>query len=141
MASMNTVCITGHLGKDPEIRSTSGGTTVMQFNLAVSERRKINGEWDDYTHWVPVTMFGSRADSVSKFLHKGSKVGITGKLNYSQWQNKDGENRHKLEVVANEIELLTPKNQGSHPSESVPQQQSMAAPVVDASIYDTSIPF
>ena len=120
MAGMNTVCITGNLGKDPELRHTAGGTAVLQMNVAVSERRKVNNEWTDYTHWVPCIVFGTRAESLAKFLHKGSKVGISGKLNYSAWKNDKGETRSKLEVVANDVELLTPKNGGSQAHQNAP---------------------
>ena len=109
-------------------------SVIKQFVNIFAERRKVNGEWSDHTNWVPVTMFGSRAESLSKYLHKGSKVGVTGKLSYQQWKDKEGNNRSKLEVVADDLELLSPKSSGG---------ESNIEPEIDAStsIYDEDIPF
>ena len=155
---INTVVITGNLGKEPEVRSTANGTTIMQFNLAVSERRKVNNDWTDYTHWIPCVMIGTRAESLSKLLHKGSKIGVTGKLNYSSWKNDNGETRSKVEIKVFEVELLSPKKDGSQGRQNAPQggyQKDMGTvtaeaefgvqmqPVQDdfSSIYDEDIPF
>ena len=144
MAGMNTVCITGNLGKDPELRHTAGGTAVLQMNVAVSERRKVNNEWTDYTHWVPCIVFGTRAEALEKLLHKGSKVGVTGKLNYSAWKNDKGETRSKLEVVANDIELLTPKSGGTASvgkDEGTLAAEAALGVTMQPTVYDEDIPF
>ena len=116
--SVNRVIITGNLGADPELKRTQSGTAVMSMRVAVNDRRKNQqtGAWEDYCNWVGVTMFGSRAESVANYLHRGSKVGIDGKLRYSEWQTNDGQKRNKLEVIADDIELLSPKDgqNGSH---------------------------
>lgn len=124
MSNINQVIVTGNIGKDPEVRTTASGVTVMQFSLAVSERRKVNDEWTDYTNWIPCVMIGTRAESLAKFLHKGSKVGIVGKLNYSSWKNENGETRSKVELKVNEVELLTPRNQTSQ-GQNFAQQKDM----------------
>ena len=85
--SINRVCISGNLTRDPEIRSTAGGTSVMGFGVAVNERRRNaqTGEWEDYPNFVDCTLFGRRAEALERYLSKGSKVAIEGKLRWSQW--------------------------------------------------------
>ena len=92
--SINRVSITGNLTRDPELRVTAGGTQVLSFGVAVNDRRRNpqTGEWEDYPNFVDCTMFGTRAEAVSRFLAKGNKVAIEGKLRYSSWE-KDGQRR------------------------------------------------
>ncbi len=85
--SINRVNITGNLTRDPELRVTAAGT-VLSFGVAVNDRRRNpqTGEWEDYPDFVDCTMFGTRAEAVSRFLAKGHKVAIEGKLRYSWWE-------------------------------------------------------
>ena len=101
--SINRVNITGNLTRDPELRATAGGTQVLSFGVAVNDRRRNaqTGEWEDYPNFVDCTMFGTRAEAVSRFLAKGNKVAIEGKLRYSSWE-RDGQRRSKLKVFAAE---------------------------------------
>ena len=94
--SINRVNITGKLTRDPELRVTAGGTQVLSFGVAVNDRRRNpqTGEWEDYPNFVDCTMFGTRAEAISRFLAKGNKVAIEGKLRYSSWE-KDGQRRSK----------------------------------------------
>ena len=111
--SINRVTISGNLTRDPELRATAGGTQVLSFGVAVNDRRRNpqNGEWEDYPNFVDCTMFGTRAEAVSRYLSKGSKVAIEGKLRYSSWE-RDGQRRSKLEVIVDEIEFLSRSQQG-----------------------------
>ena len=111
--SINRVNISGNLTRDPELRMTSGGTQVLSFGVAVNDRRRNpqTGEWEDYPNFVDCTMFGARAEAVSRYLSKGSKVAIEGKLRYSSWE-RDGQRRSKLEVIVDEIEFMSRSNQG-----------------------------
>ncbi len=111
--SINRVTISGNLTRDPELRATAGGTQVLSFGVAVNDRRRNpqNGEWEDYPNFVDCTMFGTRAEAVSRYLSKGSKVAIEGKLRYSSWE-RDGQRRSKLEVIVDEIEFLSRGQQG-----------------------------
>lgn len=113
--SINRVIITGNLTRDPELRATGSGMSVLKMGMAVNDRRKNqqSGEWEDYANFVDVTMFGARAEAVSRFLSKGTKVAIEGKLRWSQWESQQGEKRSKLEVVADEIEFLSARDGGS----------------------------
>lgn len=146
--SINRVVISGNITRDPELRSTQGGMEILALGVAVNDRRKNQqtGEWEDVPNFVDCVMFGNRAKSVSRFLSKGSKVAIEGKLRWSQWE-RDGQKRSKIEVVVDEIEFMTSRGDGQHAAAPQtapaphPYQPPIAAPVVDASVYDDDIPF
>lgn len=143
--SINRVNISGNLTRDPELRATASGTQVLSFGVAVNDRRRNpqTGEWEDYPNFVDCTMFGTRAEAVSRYLSKGSKVAIEGKLRYSSWE-RDGQRRSKLEVIVDEIEFMSRGQQGGYTPAPAPQQAPapMAAPVPPAvDVYDEDIPF
>lgn len=121
--SINRVNISGNLTRNPELRATASGTQILSFGVAVNDRRRNSqtGEWEDYPNYVDCVVFGARADALSRFLSKGSKVAIEGKLRYSSWESKDGQRRSKLEVVVDEVEFLNPR--GQQPSGGAPQVQ------------------
>lgn len=130
--SINRVNISGNLTRDPELRATQGGMQVLGFGVAVNDRRRNQrtGEWEDYPNFVDCTMFGNRAESMGRILHKGMKVAIEGKLRYSSW-DKDGQRRSKLEVIVDEIELMSQKQAPAAPQQWNAQQayqQATAAP-------------
>ena len=118
---INKVIATGNLTREPEVKATASGIPVMQFGLAVNDRRKNQrtGEWEDVPNFVDCTMFGTRAESVARLISKGSKVAIEGKLRYSQWE-KDGQKRSKLEVIVDEIELMQRKNDDGNAAQTAP---------------------
>ena len=152
--SINRVVISGNLTRDPEMRATTSGMQVLSFGVAVNDRRRNpqTGEWEDYPNFVDCTMFGTRAEAVSRYLSKGSKVAIEGKLRYSSWE-KEGQRRSKLEVIVDEIEFMSRGQQGEAggyaPAPSYGQQggyapapvpqQAPVPPAVD--VYDEDIPF
>lgn len=125
--SINRVAVSGHLTRDPELRATVGGTQVLSFGIAANDRRKNpkSGEWEDYPNFVDCTMFGTRAEKIHRYLSKGCKVAIEGKLRYSSWE-RDGQRRSKLEVIVEEIEFLS--------------RQQATEPMPD-DIFDEDIPF
>lgn len=147
--AINKVCITGNLTRDPELRETASGFQILSFGVAVNDRRKNQqtGQWEDYANFVDCTMFGNRAESVSRFLAKGAKVAIEGKLRWSQWQSQDGSKRSKLEVVVDEIEFMTSRDGGQQPQQPQGMQQGTAQAYAamgvqpQAVAYDDEIPF
>ena len=151
--SINRVIISGNLTRDPELRATNSGSSILSFGVAVNDRRRNQqtGEWEDVPNFVDCVVFGARAEPLSRFLSKGSKVAIEGKLRYSSWETKDGQCRSKLEVVVDEVEFLSPRNQqgGGNPAfQQAPAygapQPNYAAPVQappSADVYDEDIPF
>ena len=108
---INTVCMSGNVVKDPETKTFANGGSVMNFRLAVNERRKENDEWTDYANYFDITKYGN-VDQLSKFIKKGSKLFIEGRLHWSQWETKDGSKRTKVEVIADKI-VLPPKGSGN----------------------------
>jgi len=106
---MNKVVVSGNLTRDPELRAV-GSTSILEIGLAVNERIKENNEWVDRPNFFNVTVWGNRADALSKMLSKGSKVLISGRLRWSQWET-DGQKRSKVEIVADDVELCGQRNQ------------------------------
>jgi len=144
--SINRVLITGNLTREPDLRQTSSGMPVLGIGVAVNDRRKnaSTGEWEDYPNFIDCTMFGTRAEAISRFLSKGSKVAIEGKLRWSQWENKeDGKKRSKVEVIIDEIEFLSARdNSGAHPAPAAPAAAVPEIPAApEVSVYDEDIPF
>lgn len=131
--SINKAIISGNLTRDPELRQTQGGTSVLTIGVAVNDRRKNQqtGEWEDYPNFIDCTIFGNRATGVAPYLEKGMKVAIEGKLNQSRWQADDGTNRSKIEIIVDEIEFMA-RRDGSQqqPVQPAPQpmQQQAAQP-------------
>ena len=140
--SINRVIISGNLTRDPELRATASGTQVLSFGMAVNDRHKNQqtGEWEDYPNFVDVTMFGTRAEKLAQYLHKGSKVAIEGKLRYSSWE-KDGQRRSKLEVIAEELEFMS-RQDGGQPQQQYQQAAPQRhAPSQTPDLYPEDIPF
>lgn len=135
--SINRVNISGNLTRDPELRVTQGGTAVLGFGVAVNDRRQNpqTGEWEDYPNFVDCTVFGNRANALANILRKGLKVAIEGKLRWSQWTDQQsGQKRSKLEVIVNECEIMTareqqaPQGYAQQPPAPQDQQQAPRAP-------------
>ena len=103
---LNRVMLLGNLGQDPELRMTSGGQAVLKLRLATSEtyldRNKVRQE---RTEWHSVTVWGKRAEALSKILSKGSRIFVEGGLRTSSYDDKEGHKRYRTEVVANNIIL------------------------------------
>lgn len=121
---INSVNLVGNLTRDPNIRQTSGGTNILDFGIAVNDRVKdSSGNWTDYANFFDIVVFGNRAESLSKILTKGMRVAVNGKLRYSSWQ-KDGSKRSKIEIIANDIDIMQRKgeSQGGYQQQNGGQQ-------------------
>ena len=115
--SLNKVMLIGRLGRDPEVRHTGSGTAVANFSMATSDRRKSqSGEWEEHTEWHAIVAFGKLADICQKYLNKGKQIYIVGRLQTRMWQDKEGQQRRKTEVVADEMVMLGSKGDGARPS-------------------------
>lgn len=107
---INKAFISGNLTKDCQLRSTAAGSNILTFTVAVNDRRRNpqTGEYEDFPNFIDCVIFGHRAQTLSNFLAKGSKVSIEGKLRWSQWQDKQTQkNRSKIEVIVDEIEFMS----------------------------------
>ena len=123
--SINRAIVSGNLTRDPELRATPGGTQVLGFGIAVNDRRRNQqtGEWEDYPNFIDCTMFGNRAEALSRILRKGMKVAVEGKLRYSSWEDKNGGGRRsKVEIVPDEVVLMSQNPNGQQaPQQYAPQ--------------------
>lgn len=108
---INKVILIGNLGADPEMRHAQNGKAVTTFNVATSERWKgQDGQMKDSTEWHKIVAWDRLAETCSEYLHKGSKVYIEGKLQTRKWQDKEGHDRWTTEIIAKEVQFLTPKD-------------------------------
>jgi len=98
----------GNLGNDPDMRYSASGSPLLRFNVASNYRtRTPEGEWQDKTEWVRVTVTGQRAESLGQYLKKGSRVYVDGRLEARPWTDQQGQVRAGLEVVANEVQFMS----------------------------------
>ena len=108
-SNINVVVITGNLTKDPELRSTGGGTSVCELRVAVNSRRKdgTTGEWVDKPNYFNVVVFGAQGDNCANYLSKGRPVAVEGRLDWREWEAKDGSGkRQAVQIIANSVQFL-----------------------------------
>jgi len=112
--SVNKVILLGNVGKDPEIRSTAGGTMVASFTLATSDRQKdAQGNWQDRTEWHNLKAFNRTAEIIRDYVKKGSKLYIEGKITTNSWDDKEsGQKRYRTEIIVNDLSLLSGRDEG-----------------------------
>ena len=104
MASVNKIIVIGNAGRDPELRYTANGKSMVQFSLAVSHRYpKPDGDWAEETEWFRVIAWNQLAERVMERIEKGSNVYVEGRLRTNSWTTTDGKERKDLEIVANTI--------------------------------------
>lgn len=148
-SNINSVCIAGRLTKDAELKTTKSGASILNCGIAVNESRKnAQGEWMDYANFFDFVMFGPRVNALSQYLQKGKKVTLSGRLHQDTWEDAQGNNRSKVVIMVNDIELPPKEAQGSGaaaPNRLINVQTTApapaAAPVQSAGIYDQEIPF
>lgn len=111
--SLNCLTLSGNLGADADVKVTPGGMAVTTISMGVGySKRKADGSgYEDGTYWVYATVYGKRGEALAPYLYKGAKVAITGHLRSHSWET-DGKRHYRLEVVADEIELMTMQRQG-----------------------------
>jgi len=116
---LNKIMLIGNLGKDPEMNYTPSGTAVTKFSLAVSRYKKSStGERQEETEWFNIVAWDKLAETCNQYLHKGSKVYIEGRQQQRKYTDKNGIDRWMVEVVVNDMEMLTPKSAQSSSSDS-----------------------
>ena len=128
MADINNVVLVGRLTRDAELKFTTGGQAVCKFPIAVNRRKKNGDQWEDEANFFDVVIWGRQGESLSKHLLKGKSVGVEGELRQDRWQ-QDGQSRSKVEIVANNVQLLgggqnsestSTKTSGEAASEDIP---------------------
>ena len=138
---VNKVFILGNVGKEPEIRTTSGGMTIASFTVATADRQKdAQGNWQDKTEWHNMVAFQRTAEIVRDYVKKGTQLFIEGKIQTRSWEDKEsGQTHYKTEILINELSLLGTPGGGGKAS-ATPTTPD-AADYADEGISDDSIPF
>jgi single-strand DNA-binding protein len=120
-SNVNVVVVTGNLTRDPELRSTPGGTSVCKLRVAVNSRRKDgqSGQWVDKPNYFDVTVWGAQGENCANYLAKGRPVAVEGRLDWREWEAKDGGGkRQSVEIIANSVQFLGSRDgSGGGPSE------------------------
>ena len=106
--NINRVVLTGNLTKDPDLRSLPSGSSVCNLRVAVNSRRKdaTSGTWVDKPNYFDVTVWGAQADSCAMYLAKGRAIAIDGRLDWREFDSRDGQKRQAVEIVAEVVQFL-----------------------------------
>lgn len=113
-SNINVVVITGNLTRDPDLRHTGGGTAVCDLRVAVNSRRKDgSGQWVDKPNFFDVTVWGAQGENCANYLSKGRPVAVEGRLDWSEWEAKDGGGkRQAVRIVASSVQFLGSRDGG-----------------------------
>jgi single-strand DNA-binding protein len=105
-SNINRVVISGNLTRDPDLRSLPSGNNVCSLRIAVNTRRKEGTEWVDKPNYFSVTVWGAQGENCARFLSKGRPVAIDGRLEWREWQDKEGNKRESVEIIADSVQFL-----------------------------------
>lgn len=119
---MNKCILIGRLTRDPELRYTQSGTPVCSESLAV--RRPTARDGEDDADFINITIWGKAAENLAKYKRKGGQIAIEGRLQVSNYTDREGAKRWKTEVVANSVEFVGSRDEAAAPSQAQPQQQA-----------------
>ena len=149
--NINRVTITGNLTKDPELRHLDSGTAVCKMRVAVNSRRKdSSGEWVDKPNYFDVTVWGAQGENCSTYLSKGRPVAVDGRLEWREWESKEGGKRQSVEIIADSVQFLGSRDgaangggNGFTPQSDVPADTSdfTSEPAPVGGSADDDIPF
>lgn len=133
MAGINKVILIGNLGTDPEVRTLENGTKIARFSLATSEawKDKATGEKMEATEWHKIVVWQKKAEYVEKYIKKGSKVYIEGKLKTDEYDDKDGIKRYSTNIIANVIQGLDKNPNASNHQPTAPIEEIAPPPEGD----------
>ena len=113
---LNQVSLVGRLVRDAELAYTTSGTAACKFSIAVNKARKVGEKWEDYASFFDIVLWGKKGESISKYLLKGKQIAVSGELNQERWQT-NGQNRSRVVIIANAIQLLVSGNSGGENNE------------------------
>jgi single-strand DNA-binding protein len=148
--NINRVVLTGNLTRDPELRSTPSGTSVCSLRVACNTRRKdSSGEWVDKPNYFDVTIWGRQGENAAQYLEKGRPVAIDGRLEWREWQDKEGNKRQSVDIIADSVQFLSGRGDeggggnGSRftPQADVPADTADFQPAPAGGSSDDDIPF
>ena len=155
--NINRVVLTGNLTTEPELRNLPSGMSVCKLRIACNTRRKgAGGEWEDKPNYFDVTVWGAQGENCARYLAKGRPVAIDGRLEWREWETKEGGKRQAVDIIADSVQFLGGREEGSGggqqqaaggftPRSDVPANtddfQPVSAGVGNSSAADDDIPF
>jgi single-strand DNA-binding protein len=120
--NINRVVMTGNLTRDPELRNLPSGTAVCSLRIACNTRRKDeSGNWVDKPNYFDVTVWGAQGENCAQYLSKGRPVAIDGRLEWREWQDKDGNKRQSTDIIADSVQFLGSRDGGENGGRFTPQ--------------------
>ena len=148
--NINRVVLTGNLTRDPELRNTPSGTSVCGLRIACNTRRKDgSGQWVDKPNYFDVTVWGAQGENCAQYLQKGRPIAVDGRLEWREWEDKEGNKRQAVDIIADSVQFLGSRDGDGNgnggrftPQSDVPADTAdfKAAPV-GAGQSDDDIPF
>jgi single-strand DNA-binding protein len=143
MAGVNKAILVGNLGRDPELRTTPNGQSVVNFTLATSENwTDKSGERVERTEWHRIVVWGKTAEMCAQYLSKGRTVYVEGRIQTREWEDKDGNKRYTTEINANTVNFIGPRTSGSGGGDSGGAASGGSGPSGDPGPpMDDNIPF
>lgn len=140
MASVNKVILIGNLGRDPEVRYTTGGNPVANFTMATTDRWNdpATGEKKERTEWHRIVVWGKQAEIAGEYLRKGRQVYVEGSLQTREWTDRDGNKKYTTEIRAQRFQMLGRRDDRPASSE---RQEAPAVTEPDAGYNEDDIPF
>jgi single-strand DNA-binding protein len=145
--NINRVVLTGNLTRDPELRSTGSGMSVCSMRIACNTRRKDgSGNWVDKPNYFDVTVWGAQGENCAQYLAKGRPVAVDGRLEWREWEDKEGHKRQAVDIIADSVQFLGSREGGENggrftPQSDVPADTADFASAPAASTGDDDIPF
>lgn len=130
MSDINVVVLVGNLTADPDLRHTQNGTPVANLRIGVSSRQKTGEEWSDRSNFFAITCWGREAEAADRFLRKGARIAVHGRLQFRQYE-VDDQKRSAVEIVADQVQYLSPVNHEDD-SPGVGESESHAHPFAEA---------
>jgi single-strand DNA-binding protein len=139
--SINRVVLTGNLTQDPELRTLPSGTTVCSLRVASNTRRRTaDGSWEDKPNYFDVRVWGAQGEACARFLSRGRAIGVDGRLEWREFETRDGQKRQAVEIVADAVEFLSgdqAPSRGGDPEPPAAAGARRPAPPAD----DDEVPF
>jgi single-strand DNA-binding protein len=145
--NINRVVLTGNLTRDPELRSTGSGMSVCSLRIATNSRRKDgSGNWVEKPNYFDVTVWGAQGENCAQYLSKGRPVAVDGRLDWREWDDKQGNKRQSIDIIADSVQFLGSREGGENggrftPQSDVPADTSDYASAPAGSSGDDDIPF
>jgi single-strand DNA-binding protein len=146
-SNINRVVITGNLTRDPELRSTGSGMAVCSLRIASNSRRKdASGNWVEKPNYFDITVWGAQGENCAQYLSKGRPVAIDGRLDWREWEDKQGNKRQSVDIIADSVQFLGSRDGGENggrftPQSDVPADTADFASAPAGSTGDDDIPF